>query len=85
MPLANKKILLLGAIFAVISLVHTPVAIFPHIFDKNAAPQFITVLIVSTIFGAFLLFRHRSLYADRLLQLGLYALISLAIASALLS
>lgn len=85
MLLANKKILILGAIFAVISLVHTPVAIFPHIFDKNAAPQFITVLIVSTIFGAFLLFRHRSLYADRLIQLALYALISLAIASALLS
>jgi hypothetical protein len=85
MLLASKKFLILGAIFAVLSMVHTPVAIFPHLFDKNAAPQFITVLIVATIFGAFLLFRHRSLYADRLIQLGLYALIALAIASALLS
>jgi hypothetical protein len=61
MLLANKKVLILGAIFAVISLVHTPVAIFPHLFDKNAAPQFITALVVSTLFGAFLLSRHRSL------------------------
>ena len=85
MLLANKKVLILGAIFAVISLVHTPVAIFPHLFDKNAAPQFITALVVSTLFGAFLLFRHRSLYADRLVQVGLYALIVVATISALLS
>lgn len=85
MLLHNKRVLILGAIFAVISLVHTPVAIFPHLFDKNAAPQFITVLIVSILFGAFLLFRHRTLYADRLVQGALYALIAFAIASALLS
>jgi O-antigen ligase len=85
MLLHNKKFLILGALFAVISLVHTPVAIFPHIFDKNAAPQFITVLIVAIIFAAFLLLRHRSLYADRLVQGALYALIAFAIASALLS
>lgn len=85
MLLANKKVLILGAIFAVISLVHTPVAIFPHLFDKNAAPQFITALVVSTLFGAFLLSRHRSLYADRLVQVGLYALIVVAVTSALLS
>lgn len=85
MLLHNKRILILGAIFAVISLVHTPVAIFPHLFDKNAAPQFITVLIVSILFGAFVLFRHRTLYVDRLVQGALYALIALVIASALLS
>jgi O-antigen ligase len=85
MLLHNKRVLILGAIFAVISLVHTPVAIFPHLFDKNAAPQFITVLIVSILFGAFLLFRHRTLYVDRLVQGVLYALIAFVIASALLS
>jgi O-antigen ligase len=85
MLLHNKRVLILGAIFGAISLVHTPVAIFPHIFDKNAAPQFITVLVVSILFGAFLLFRHRSLYADRLVQGALYALIAFVIASALLS
>jgi O-antigen ligase len=85
MLLQNKRVLILGAIFAVISLVHTPVAIFPHLFDKNAAPQFITVLIVSILFGAFLLFRHRTLYVDRLVQGVLYALIAFVIASALLS
>ena len=85
MLLHNKRVLILGAIFAVISLVHTPVAIFPHLFDKNAAPQFITVLIVSILFGAFLLFRHRTLYVDRLVQGALYALIIFVVASALLS
>jgi O-antigen ligase len=85
MLLHNKRVLILGAIFAVISLVHTPVAIFPHLFDKNAAPQFITVLIVSILFGAFLLFRHRTLYVDRLVQGALYALIAFVDASALLS
>lgn len=85
MLLRNKRFLILGAIFAVISLVHTPVAIFPHLFDKNAAPQFITVLIVSILFGAFLLFRHRTLYVDRLVQGALYALIAFVVSSALLS
>jgi hypothetical protein len=85
MLLHSKKFLILGAIFAVISLIHTPVAIFPHIFDKNAAPQFITALVVSILFGAFLLFRQRTLYADRLVQGALYALIAFVIASALLS
>ena len=85
MLLHNKKFLILGAIFAVISLIHTPVAIFPHIFDKNAAPQFITVLTISTLFGAFLLVRHRSLYVDRLVHGALYALIAIAVSSALLS
>ena len=85
MLLHNKKFLILGAIFAVISLIHTPVAIFPHIFDKNAAPQFITVLTISTLFGAFLLARHRTLYVDRLVQGALYALIAIAVSSALLS
>jgi len=85
MLLHNKRVLILGAIFAVISLIHTPVEIFPHLFDKNAAPQFITVLIVSILFGAFLLFRHRTLYVDRLVQGALYALIAFVISSALLS
>lgn len=85
MLLRNKRFLILGAIFAVISLVHTPVAIFPHLFDKNAAPQFITVLIVSILFGTFLLFRHRTLYVDRLVQGALYALIAFVVSSALLS
>lgn len=85
MLLRNKRFLILGAIFAVISLVHTPVAIFPHLFDKNAAPQFITVLIVSILFGAFLLFRHRTLHVDRLVQGALYALIAFVVSSALLS
>jgi O-antigen ligase len=81
----NRLVLATGALFALLAFAHLPVSIFPHIFDKNAAPQFITLLIISTAMGAFILWKSERFTTHRYIRNLIWALFAVLITSALLS
>jgi O-antigen ligase len=81
----NRKLLGTGALFAALALAHLPVQVFPHIFDKNAAPQFITLLVVASAMGLFVLWKSDRFTTHRYVRNLLWALLVVLISSALLS
>ena len=53
----TKKVLLIGLLFSILSFSHLPVAVFPHIFDKNGAAQFITLTVIAALLGGYIVWR----------------------------
>ena len=83
--LLNKKVVLLGFAFGFLTLTHIPVGIFPHIFDKNLAPQFISLTAIATAMGLYILFKPADFKVDRKVQIAIYTLIVVVAISALTS
>jgi O-antigen ligase len=81
----NRKLLVTGVLFAALALAHLPVSVFPHIFDKNAAPQFLTLLIVSSAMGLFILVRAEQFKVHRYVRNLILVLGAVLVLSALLS
>lgn len=72
-------------VFATLAFAHLPTRIFPHIFDKNAAPQFITLAIVATFFSCWILLKPANFQPDYKILSAIYALIGVLVTSAFLS
>lgn len=66
-------------------LAHIPVTIFPNLFDKNIAPQFIVFTLISTIFAIFISLKAEDYLANKYLFLATTALLIAVITSAFLS
>lgn len=66
-------------------LAHIPVTIFPNLFDKNIAPQFIVFTLISTIFAIFISLKAENYLANKYLFLATTALLIAVITSAFLS
>ena len=73
----NKRVLLTAVLFLALSIAHIPNKVWPHIFDKNQAPQFFVILIISVLFAGYILKRsinfrlHKYLYNAILALLGI--------------
>ncbi len=83
--LRKQKILLVGLAFTALSFTHIPVAIFPHIFDKNIAPQFVVLTLLAGIYGIYIVIHGEKFRVHRLVRWSLYALVAVVLISALLS
>jgi O-antigen ligase len=81
----NRKVFATGALLAALALAHLPLRVFPHIFDKNAAPQFVSLLAVASVMGVFILWKSEYFTTHRYVRNLLWALLVVLISSALLS
>ena len=81
----DRKVFVTGLLFAALALAHLPVRVFPHIFDKNAAPQFLTLIAVSTAMGGYILFRGQLFLTHRYIRNLILVLGTVLITCALLS
>ena len=82
---SNKNFLFLGIAYAFLAYAHIPVKIFPHAFDKNAVPQFIVLILVSSIFGIYILRRRNKFHLLGKITLLLWILIIAVLTSAILN
>ena len=73
--LIEKKLVLIGFAFGFLTLTHIPVSIVPHVFDKNLAPQFISLTAIATAMGLYILFKPAEFKVYRKVQIAIYALI----------
>ncbi len=81
----NRLVLATGALFILLAVVHIPNSIFPHAFDKNGAPEFVTFILIATLFGAFILLKPgRFLFSGRVVQI-IWLLLGVALISTLFS
>lgn len=81
----QKRIVLSWFLYAILVLTHIPVSIAPNLFDKNIAPQFITLNLISTIYAIFIFVKAENYLANKYLFLATAALLIAVIASAFLS
>ena len=81
----GKKVEFTASLFLLISLAHTPVKVFPHIFDKNAAPQFQVLMGIALAMGLYITFRANRFRVAPLVSRGLIALVLIEIFSAFTS
>ncbi len=81
----TKKVLLIGLLFSILSFSHLPVAVFPHIFDKNGAAQFITLTVIAALFGGYIVWRSSQFVTHAYLRAAILFLILAVLASAMLS
>ena len=58
---SNKLVAAAILSFAALTLVHIPLKVLTTLFDKNQAPEFIVLLIVSGAFGIFALLRIKEI------------------------
>lgn len=81
----SKITIFTGFCFLVLSLIHIPNQIFPHIFDKNAAPQFFTLTVISALMGIYITWRSEKFRTTRLVRGAILFTIAIVSVSALLS
>ncbi len=81
----NRLVLATGARFILLAVIHIPNSIYPHAFDKNGAPEFVTFILIATLFGAFILLKPaRFLYSGRVIQI-LWVLVGVTLISTIFS
>jgi len=81
----TKKVLLIGLLFSILSFSHLPVAVFPHIFDKNGAAQFITLTVIAALLGGYIVWRSSQFVTHAYMRAAILFLVLTVTTSALLS
>lgn len=81
----NRRIAVSWLLYALAVIIHIPVSIYPHLFDKNIAPQFISIILISVIYSIYILRRLNNFLLHKYVFLiSLYLIVS-SIISAFLS
>ena len=81
----NRLVLVLGGLFGFLGIVHIPLHVFPHAFDKNASVEFITLNLIALLFGAFILLKPRRFLFEGKAVLAIWILFLAAVFSTLVS
>ena len=83
----RENLLLLGtaALFLALAVVHIPVSVFPHAFDKNSSVEFLTLILAAALFAIVILLKPERFVVSGKGVLAIWLLVLAVAISALLS
>jgi len=81
----NRLVVVSAALYFVVVFAVIPYGVFPHAFDKNAFPEFIALVVVASILGAFILLNRARFVFTGKAMLALWLLIASVTISTLFS
>ena len=81
----SKRVLVAAVLFAILAVAHIPNSIYPHIFDKNQAPQFFVIMAIALAFGTFILIRIKEFQLHPYIVYLVYALFAAVFISTITS
>ncbi len=84
--LSDKKAVTVAGIgFILLSVLHFPDYIFPHVFDKNAPAQLLSLLILASCFSILIVLKPHRFRFPKLVTYGVLALIAAQLTSLMMS
>jgi O-antigen ligase len=81
----KKSLIFAGVGFIFLAVLHFPDAIFPHVFDKNAPAQFLTLTLLAAVFTLLIFLKPHRFRFPKLVTYGALALVSAQLTSLALS
>ena len=71
----NRVIVVSALLYLPFAYAYMPMGVFPHAFDKNAFPEFMMMILVSAIFGVYILARRNRFIFTGKAVLAMWALL----------